>query len=93
VLAAYRHHVGALSLSGTLAALRGEFARAAEHFALAVRESPNDPAAHFNLAQAREREGRVNDAAAAYRRVLALAPAHPHAEARLRRLDTSAEQA
>jgi hypothetical protein len=93
VLAAYRHHVGALSLAGTLAALRGEFARAAEHFALAVRESPNDPAAHFNLAQAREREGRVNDAAAAYRRVLALAPAHPHAEARLRRLDTSAEQA
>ena len=93
VLAAYRYHVGALSLAGTLAALSGEFARAAEHFALAAREAPSDPAAHFNLAQALEREGRVNDAIAAYRRVLALSPAHPHAGARLRRLDTSAEQA
>jgi len=93
MLAAYRYHVGALSLAGTLAALRGEFARAAEHFARAARESPDDPATHFNLAQALEREGRVSDAAASYRRVLALAPAHPHAGLRLRRLNNSAERA
>lgn len=93
LLAAYRYHVGALSLAGTLAALSGEFARAAEHFAQAARESPGDPAVHFNLAQALERQGQVNDAIAAYRRVLSLAPTHPHAGARLRRLNTSAEQA
>lgn len=92
LLAAYRYHVGALNLAGTLAALSGEFARAAEHFALAARESPDDPAAHFNLAQALEREGRASDAAAAYRRVLALAPEHPHAKARLRRLHSTTER-
>jgi tetratricopeptide (TPR) repeat protein len=93
VLARYGYHPGALTLAGTLAALRGEFARAAEHFALAVRECPSDPDAHFNLAQALERAGRVSAAVAAYRRVLVLAPAHPHAGARLRRLHTSSERA
>ncbi|MEO8303863.1 MAG: glycosyltransferase [Betaproteobacteria bacterium] len=83
VLDHYRFHVGALTLAGTLAALRGEFAQASAHFALAARESPADADVHFNLAQALEREGRAADAASAYRRVLELDPAHSHARARL----------
>ena len=83
VLDRYRYHVGALVLAGTLAALRGEFAQASAHFALAARESPADADVHFNLAQALEREGRTDEAASAYRRVIALAPAHPRAHARL----------
>jgi len=90
VLAHYRYHVGALTLAGTIAAMRGEFAHAAEHFASAVRECPDDPGAHFNLGQALERDGRVDDAAIAYRRVIALEPAHPHAGARLRRINSAA---
>lgn len=83
VLDRYRYHVGALVLAGTLAALRGEFAQASAHFQVAARESPADANVHFNLAQALEREGRTDEAASAYRRVIALAPAHPHAPARL----------
>jgi Flp pilus assembly protein TadD len=77
-------------LGGTIHALRGEFAPAATLFARAAQESPADPDVHFNLAQAREREGKRAEAASAYRRVLALAPAHPHARARLVRLDPTA---
>jgi Flp pilus assembly protein TadD len=87
VLDRYRYHAGALVLAGTLAALRGNFALASTHFALAVRESPGDADAHFNLAQSLEREGRSKEAASAYRRVLALAPEHPHARAGLARLE------
>jgi glycosyltransferase involved in cell wall biosynthesis len=87
VLTRYRYHVGALTLAGTLAALRGDFALACRHFALAVREQPADADAHFNLAQALERDGKADEAAAAYRRVLALVPAHPHARARLAGFD------
>jgi glycosyltransferase involved in cell wall biosynthesis len=87
VLDRYRYHVGALVLAGTLAALRGEFALASTHFALAVRERPADADAHFNLAQSLEREGRISEAASAYRHVLALAPEHAHARARLGRIE------
>jgi len=89
VLARYRYHVPGLILAGTLAALRGDFALASTRFALAVRESPADPDACFNLAQSLEREGRMDEAVSVYRRVLALAPAHPHAGARLARLAPS----
>jgi tetratricopeptide (TPR) repeat protein len=86
VLSRYRYHVGALTLAGTLAALSGEFAAAAAHFELAARESPDDADVRFNLAQALERAGTRAEAVGAYRHVLALAPAHPHALARLRQL-------
>ena len=86
LLTRYRFHAGGLILAGTLAALRGEFALASRHFTLAARECPEDAEVHFNLAQALECEGRTGEAAAAYRRVLALSPAHPHAGARLDRL-------
>ncbi len=88
VLSRYRYHVDALTLAGTLAALSGEFAAAAAHFELAVRERPRDANVRFNLAQALERVGTRSEAIGAYRQVLALAPAHPHALARLRQLDT-----
>jgi Flp pilus assembly protein TadD len=88
VLTRYRYHVEALQLAGTLAALRGEFALASGHFALAARESPANADVHFNLAQALERDGKVDEAASAYRRVLALAPVHSHARARLVHLET-----
>jgi glycosyltransferase involved in cell wall biosynthesis len=87
VLARYRYHVGALMLAGTIEALSGEFGAAAQHFSRAVTENPDDPQAHFNLAQARERQGSLADAAASYRRVLVLDPSHPHARARLARLE------
>jgi glycosyltransferase involved in cell wall biosynthesis len=86
VLSRYRYHVGALTLAGTLAALRAEFAVAARHFEVAVRERPDDPNVQFNLAQALDRGGRTVEASDAYRRVLALAPTHPHARACLRQL-------
>ena len=89
VLSRYRYHVGALTLSGTLAALRGEFAVAVAHFEVAVRERPDDADVRFNLAQALDREGRMVEASNAYRHVLALAPMHPHALARLARLGMS----
>jgi tetratricopeptide (TPR) repeat protein len=89
LLTCYRFHASGLILAGTLAALRGEFALASRHFALAARECPDDAEVHFNLAQALEGEGRVGEAAAAYRRVLALLPAHPHAGVRLDRLDAT----
>ena len=89
VLTRYRYHVGALTLAGTLAALRGEFAVAVAHFEVAVRERPDDADVRFNLAQALDRGGRTTEASAAYRQVLALSPAHPHARARLVRLGTS----
>jgi len=87
VLSRYRYHVGALTLAGTLAALRGEFAVATAHFDAAVRETPDDANARFNLAQALDRSGRAIEATDAYRQVLVLSPAHPHALARLRQLD------
>ena len=89
VLGLYRYHVGALTIAGTLAALRGEFALASKYFTFAVQESPNDPEIHFNLAQAREGEGRNDNAVAAYRRALELDPSHPYARVRLARLTTS----
>jgi len=89
VLSRYRYHVGALTLGGTLAALCGDFAVAATHFKLAVREAPEDANVRFNLAQTLERCGTKGEAIAAYRQVLALAPAHPHALARLRQLGAS----
>ena len=89
VLSRYRYHVGALSLAGTLAALSGEFAVAAERFKLAVRERPDDANVRFNLAQTLDRVGTRAEAIGAYREVLALAPAHPHALARLRALAAS----
>jgi hypothetical protein len=87
VLTLYRYHVRALSLAGTLAALRADFALASTHFALAVRESPDDADLHFNLAQSLEREGRRDEAAAAYRQVLARSPANARAQSGLARLD------
>jgi glycosyl transferase family 2 len=89
VLSQYRYHVGALTLAGTLAALSGEFAVAKAHFELAVRERPDDANVRFNLAQALDRAGTRAEATGAYRQVLALAPAHPHALARLRQLVAS----
>jgi glycosyltransferase involved in cell wall biosynthesis len=89
VLSRYRYHVGALMVAGTLAALRGEFALAAAHFEVAARERPDDANVRFNLAQALDRGGRSAEATSAYRQVLALAPAHPHALARLRHLGAS----
>jgi glycosyltransferase involved in cell wall biosynthesis len=86
VLTRYRYHVSALMLAGTLAALRGEFATAATHFAAAVHERPDDADVRFNLAQALDRSGKAVEALAAYKRVLALSPTHPHARARLQRL-------
>ena len=88
VLSRYRYHVGALTLAGTLAAQCGEFAAAAAHFELAVRERPDDANVRFNLAQALDRGGRTIEASDAYRQVLALAPTHPYALARLQQLDS-----
>jgi glycosyltransferase involved in cell wall biosynthesis len=89
ILARYRYHVGALTLAGTLAALRGDLAVAKAHFELAVRERPDDANVRFNLAQTLDRGGTRAEAIGAYRQVLALAPAHPHALARLRQLGAS----
>src|SRR5262249_24918181 len=66
VLSRYRYHVGALTLVSTLAALRGEFAVAAAHFELAVRERPDDANVRFNLAQALDRGGTKTEAINAY---------------------------
>jgi tetratricopeptide (TPR) repeat protein len=82
-------HHGALALCGTLAAMRGDFAAAAEQFQLAVTAAPDEPGAHFNLAQALHRLGRAPRARVHYRRVLELAPDHAHARAGLALLDSS----
>jgi len=92
LLARYPYHVGALCLAGTLRALAGDFAGAAGQFRLAVDESPEDPGTQFNLAQALERLGRAGEAREHYRRALELAPAHPHARARLAALDSLPER-
>ena len=92
LLARYPYHVGALSLAGTLHALEGDYEQAARQFRVAVDESPDDAGTQFNLAQALERLGRAGEAREHYRRALALAPAHPHARARLAALDAALEK-
>lgn len=92
LLARYPYHVGALSLAGTLHALEGDYQEAAREFGLAADESPEDAGAQFNLGQALERLGRAAEARERYRRTVALAPAHPHARARLAALDAAIER-
>lgn len=82
VLRLYRFHGGALTLSGTLAAMRGDFTVAAERFAVAAAENPRDASVQFNLAQALDRLHRGREAAATYARVLELEPDHPYARQR-----------
>ena len=84
VLAHYPYHFGALTLCGTLHALRGDFPAAAQHFQWSVDATPEEATAHFNLAQALERLGRFDEAQVHYRRALALDPSHPYAAARIR---------
>ncbi|MEO8739992.1 MAG: glycosyltransferase [Casimicrobiaceae bacterium] len=88
LLGRYPYHVRALSLGGTIAALRGKFDDAARHFRVAVDEIPEDPAAHFNLAQALQRLGRAADARAHYWQVVSLDPSHHLARTRLAALDS-----
>jgi hypothetical protein len=82
-LRAYPHHVPALNLSGALYAHGGDLAAATRDFELAVDISRHDTASLYNLAQAFEASGRRVEAAALYRRVLALEPAHGSAGTRL----------
>jgi tetratricopeptide (TPR) repeat protein len=88
VLARYPYHVGALCLSGTMLALGGDFAAAAQRFERAAAEAPDDAEVRFNLAQALERLGRAAEAQEHYRRALELDPAHAHARARLLQLES-----
>ncbi len=83
ILGQYPHHVGALTLLGTLKALRGDYKGAVVHFEWAVNVKPDDPGIQFNLAQALERLGLLDAARSRYMRVIALQPEHPHARSRL----------
>ena len=64
-----------LTMYGTFKALRGDFTSASAYFARCVEVAPDNPAAHFNLAQAMERLGRLDMAEKHYRRALTLDPA------------------
>ena len=88
ILLHYSAHVGALTMCGTLEALRGNFAFAAMHFQRSVEVVPDNPAAHVNLAQALERLGRLDTARIHYRHVLKLDPTSQLARARLARIDS-----
>lgn len=83
VLALHPYHAGALNLRGTFRAMHGELHAARADFENAVASAPDDTAALFNLAQANQRLNRTGDAAALYRRILAIDPSHRHARERL----------
>lgn len=72
ILRRYPYHVESLVLVGTVQALRGNFECAARHFRRAVRESPDEASAHFNLAQALERLDHREEAQNHYRRAAEL---------------------
>ncbi len=65
----------------------GRVAAAAAHIALASARGRRRER-RFYLAQALDRGGRTIEASDAYRQVLALAPTHPYALARLQQLDS-----
>ncbi len=64
---------------GNMAERAGDVKRARELYARAVETAPGYAKAHLNLGIALEAGGRVDDAAASYRRALALDPGDPYA--------------
>lgn len=87
VLKQYPFHVEALNLRGRLHTLRNEHAAAASCFRVGVQEAPNDPRLRCNLAQALDRLGQSEEAAAEYRKVLIQTPTHTYAQARLTEIE------
>ncbi len=83
VLALHPFHAGALNVRGTCQAMRGDFEASRADFVDALDCAPDDSTSLFNLAQANQRLDRRAEAAALYRRLLVVEPAHPHARARL----------
>ena len=61
----------------------GRYAEAVSAFGQAARYAPDDTEIHVGLAQTYEKMGRTEDAARAYRRILAIDPAHAGARKKL----------
>jgi len=79
-------HVVALDMLACIAHRTARYGQALSWFHYALHSAPNDAFVHFNLATALEEQGRQQEAAAAYRTVLALKPDHLKAGNRLGRV-------
>lgn len=81
VVKAFPEHPYAYNLQGALADAQGKPDEALRCLEIAHRKDPKDPLILSNLAGARTKAGRTDEAAAAYRAILALDEAEPAAKA------------
>jgi len=79
VLRSAPDHFGALSLLGTIACQKRDYARAAELLSKAVSINPHVPASHSNLAVALKELGRFEEARASCEKAIALKPDYAEA--------------